>query len=118
MIIEAGRKPEEATIRDPDEAKAYSDIIGCRYVTVVARKIKGKAYCMTADDEGLLNDCPIASVVGGGPALYGKVIVTGPADGWGRMTKLGILDAAAIAGRVLGNGILVCDPSEAEKKAP
>jgi hypothetical protein len=109
LVIEAGKEPREATIGNPDSCAEFLDLIGCDSIDCVERRIGGKAYCLTVDDEGLFKeDLPCSGVCGIRERLVGRIVVTGTADGSGSLRGLAKADLERIGKNVVG-GVLCYD---------
>ena len=80
-------------------------------IDIVARKINGKYYDIICDDEALLKENPMVTVIDVDkiPMIFGNIIVAGLGDETGEMTDLTdedivrIIDSLRIG--VLSNGI-------------
>jgi hypothetical protein len=109
LVIEAGKDPREAAIKDPDGCRELIALVGCETIDIVTRHIGGKAYCLTVDDDGLLKrGLPCSGVCGFGERLVGRIVVAGRPDRDGSLTGLSDDDVRRIAKCVIG-GVLCYD---------
>lgn len=67
----------------------YYELIGCRVIDIVCRRIGGKRYEIICDDEGLYEELPQISAVDiqEYPMLVGNLLIAGPAEE-GELTDL------------------------------
>lgn len=62
---------------------SFHEVINCRCIDIVDRRIGGKYFSIICDDEGMLTDNPRISAIGdsGYPMLVGNLFVVGSEDG-------------------------------------
>lgn len=75
---------------DDSTLQGWHDIIGCRCIDIVQRRIGGKVFEIVIDDEGLLTDEPIISALDydGHPMLVGSLVIYGGVDSEGGLTEI------------------------------
>ena len=69
---------DNVTDKGQSPLSTYYDLINCRCIDIVTRKIGDRWLDLICDDEGLFNDHPRVSVLDlkGKPMIYGNVIIT------------------------------------------
>lgn len=73
-----------------DELDIYYDMIDCNTIDIVTIRFNGIDVDVIVDDNGLLVDKPIPSVVNESMSIYiaGKILITGTGDNEGRLTSI------------------------------
>lgn len=83
MILKAGDNsfPTVETIKD--DLDEFYKIIECNTIDIVSRKIGGIYYDIICDEEALLKDSPVVSVVSkdGSPLICGNIIICNSKEG-------------------------------------
>lgn len=87
---------------NPEGLKDYYELIGCRVVDIVTRKIGRKFYEIICDDEGTFVDDPLISAIDdlGRVMLVGNLIICGKVNSEGDLTDLSSNDIRYIKQRV------------------
>ena len=87
---------------NPEDLKDYYELIGCRVVDIVTRKIGRKFYEIICDDEGTFVDDPLISAIDdlGRVMLVGNLIICGKVNSEGDLTDLSSNDIRYIKQRV------------------
>jgi len=87
---------------NPASLDDYYNLIGCRCIDVVTRKIGRKTYDIICDDEGALQDDPLISAIDniGRVMLVGSLIICNVADSEGELRSLDPADIRYIKKRV------------------
>lgn len=83
----------------------YYEALYCDLIDIVIRAVGGKKYAFIVDDEGLLEERPIASAIDPrnlSNSLVGSLLVAGLPDEDGELTSLTDEDIINIMGHVLG----------------
>ena len=93
---------KETKVVDVNTLEDYYQLIGCRCIDIVTRKIGRKVYDIICDDEGLLKDDPFISAIDdfGRVMLVGSLIICGLADSEGELTALTTKDVNYIKKRI------------------
>ena len=75
MDVENNKLPKVMDIED--KLEVFYELIGCRCIDIVRRKIGNKRYDVICDDEGLFKDDPVVSAVDTkyGDRLVGNLII-------------------------------------------
>lgn len=77
------------TLDIKDTLETYYELINCRCIDIVERKIGGKYYDIVCDDEGLLKENNISAIESGSldVMMVGNLVITNH-DGKGNLTGL------------------------------
>lgn len=80
----------------------YYNLIGCRCIDIVSRKIGRKWYDIICDDEGTFVEDPLISAIDnlGRVMLVGSLIICGLADDEGELTDLSDNDIRYVKKRI------------------
>lgn len=75
LIDVKNKTSKEVNIKD--DLDEFYEIIDCRMIDIVTRKINGKYYDIVCDDEGLFHEKPVASAydLNCKPMLVGNLLV-------------------------------------------
>lgn len=89
-------------IVNPEGLSDYYEMLRCRTIDIVTRKIGRKWYDIIVDDEGLLKEDPLISAIDdfGRVMLVGSLIICGVADDEGELTDLNANDIQYIKKRI------------------
>lgn len=83
LILKAGSQLPPVVEPIKDDLDEFYKIIECSTIDIVSRKIGNIYYDIICDDEGLLKDSPIVSVVSedGSPLICGNIIICNSEEG-------------------------------------
>lgn len=87
---------------NPESLEDYYNMIGCRYVEIVTRRIGRKYYDIICDEEGTFVDDPLISAIDdfGRVMFVGNLIISGTVDSEGELTDLTDNDIRYIKKRI------------------
>lgn len=87
---------------NPESLEDYYNMIGCRYVEIVTRRIGRKYYDIICDEEGTFVDDPLISAIDdfGRVMFVGNLIISGTVDSEGELTDLTDNDIKYIKKRI------------------
>ena len=105
MLIKGGKASHE---RLAGSLSSLTKLIGCEYVEMPCRLIKGKKALIVCDEEGLLKSELETSAVcdDANERMVGALLVVGVSDKKGNLTSLSKAEMAAVQDAVDENGLL------------